>query len=175
MRPATSVARLVRLALPAGAALVLVAAPARAQHAGHHPAPAAAKGDSAGAHASHGAVKKDGHHAAGGWKEMDAFHTVMAETWHPASRSDDLKPLRARAGALAEAARAWAAAVVPGACDTPATRATIAGLATDARALADLVAKPAATDAQLKAALKALHDRFEPVEQGCTPGGHSAH
>jgi hypothetical protein len=143
--------------------LLLLAAPAaaRAQHAGHHPAPAAA--DSA-------KVTKDAH-AAGGWKEMDAFHTQLAATWHPASKSDDLKPLRERAGALADAARAWAAAAVPKACDTPETRTTVAALATDARALADLVAKPTTTDAQLKASLKALHDRFEPVEQGCAPGG----
>ena len=160
--------------------VLLLAAPvaARAQHAGHTAAPAA-KADSAKAHAGHDAVRKDAPHAAGGWKEMDAFHNVLAATWHPASKSDDLKPLRARAGALADAARAWAAAAVPKACDTPATRSTIAALATDARALADLVAKPASTDAQLKASLKALHDRFEPVEHGCTPGAaakaHDAH
>ena len=148
--------------------LLLLAAPAaaRAQHAGHHPAPATA--DSA-------KVTKDGQHAAGGWKEMDAFHTQLAATWHPASKSDDLKPLRAHASALADAARAWAAAAVPKACDTPATRTTIAGLATDARALADLVAKPATTDAQLKASLKALHDRFEPVEHGCASGAAMHH
>ena len=161
--------------------ILLLAAPAaaRAQHAGHHPAPAAAKADSAKAHAGHDAgkdaVTKDGHHAAGGWKEMDAFHTVLAATWHPASKSDDLKPLRERAGALADAARTWAAAAVPKACDTPATRSTIAAVATDARALADLVAKPATTDAQLKASLKALHDRFEPVEHGCAPAGAAKH
>jgi hypothetical protein len=169
---------LARLVLPAaGAALLLLAAPAQAQHAGHHPAPA--KSDS-GAHAAHGAptaVRKDAPHASGGWKEMDAFHNVMAATWHPAGQKNDLKPLRAQAGALAEAARTWAAAPVPKACDTPATRGTIAGLATDARAIADRVAKPASTDAELKAALKALHDRFETVEESCKPAGaaHGAH
>ncbi len=149
--------------------LVLLAAPAaaRAQHAGHHPAPSAAA-DSA-------KVTMVAPHAAGGWMEMDAFHNVLAATWHPASKSDDLQPLRARAGALADAARAWAAAAMPKACDTPETRTTIAALATDARALADLAAKPATTDAQLKASLKALHDRFEPVEQGCAPGGAMKH
>ena len=157
--------------------ILLRAAPvaARAQHAGHHPAPTAA--DSAKAHAGHGTmtVTKDASHAAGGWKEMDAFHNVLAATWHPASKGDDLKPLRAKAGALADVARAWAAAAVPKACDTPATRTTIAALATDARALADLAARPATTDAQLKASLKALHDRFEPVEHGCAPGGAAKH
>lgn len=157
--------------------LVLLAVPAaaRAQHAGHHPAPATA--DSAKAHAGHAAmtVTKDAPRAAGGWTEMDAFHDVLAATWHPASKGDDLKPLRAKAGALADAARAWAAAAVPKACDTPATHTTIAALATDARALADLAATPTATDAQLKASLKALHDRFEPVAHGCASGGAAKH
>jgi hypothetical protein len=173
---------LARLVLPAaGAALLLFAAPAQAQHEGHHPAPT--KADSAKAHAAHAAhgtptaVKKDAPHAAGGWKEMDAFHNVMAATWHPAGQKNDLKPLRAQAGALADAARTWAAAPVPKACDTPATRRTIAGLAADSRALADLVAKPASTDAELKTALRALHDRFETVEESCKPAGasHGAH
>lgn len=173
---------LARLVLPAaGAALLLFAAPAQAQHEGHHPAPA--KADSAKAHATHAAhgaptqVKKDAPHAAGGWKEMDAFHNVMAATWHPAGQKNDLAPLRARAGELAAAARTWAAAPVPKACDTPATRSTVAGLATDARAIADLVAQPASTDAALKAALKALHDRFETVEESCKlPGAsHAGH
>ena len=110
------------------------------------------------------------HHAMSGWKELDAFHMLMMQTWHPAQGKNDLAPTRAKAGAMADAARAWAAAAVPAACDTPETRSTIARLATDSRALADLAARPAATDAELKAALKALHDRFEHVEHGCHPG-----
>ena len=119
-----------------------------------------------------------GHHeAASGWKELDAFHALMMQTWHPASATNDLAPARAKAGAMADAARAWAAATVPAACDKPDVRATIARLATDSRTLADLAARPETTDAALKLALKALHDRFEVVEHGCQParvrpGGH---
>jgi hypothetical protein len=148
-----------RAAFGAAAALALAAAPALAQHAGHHPAPA----DSAKAQAAQAA------HAAAGWKEMDAFHLLMMQTWHPASAKNDLAPARARAGALADAARSWAAAPVPKACDTPANRAALKSLDTESRAFAELAAKPATTDAALKASLKALHDRFEPLEEGCAP------
>jgi hypothetical protein len=165
--------RLVRLVAPAAvaAALLTPAARASAQHAGHHAAPAA---DTA------ARVTKDGHgadHAMSGWKEMDAFHQLMMATWHPASGKNDLAPTRARAGELAAAARAWAAAAVPKACDTPATRAAVKKVAADADALAALAARPGATDAALKASLKGVHDAFEPVEHGCTPGkgAHSGH
>ena len=158
-----------RLALPAAvAALALSAGSAHAQHAGHH-----------GAAADTGKAKTE--HAASGWKEMDAFHQLMMATWHPAQGKGDLAPSRAQAGAMADAARTWAAAPVPKACDTPATRTALAALATDSRALAELAAKPGTADAELKAALKALHDRFEPLEHGCAPAGakkaaaHGAH
>lgn len=153
---------MIRRLLPAAlaAAFVVLAAPAAAQQA-QSPKPAEQHG------AGHGAD-----HAMSGWKEMDAFHLLMMETWHPAKGQNDLKPLRARAGAMADAAQAWAAAAVPKACDTPETRATLAALAKESRALAAQAARADATDAQLKASLKALHDRFEPVEHGCTPGGH---
>ena len=158
-----------RLVVPSAvAALALSAASAGAQHAGHHGAADTAKAQAA--------------HAASGWKEMDAFHQLMMATWHPAQGKSDLAPTRAQAGAMADAARAWAAAAVPKACDTPATRTALSQLATDSRALADLAMKPATPDAELKAALKALHDRFEPLEHGCAPAGakkapapHGAH
>ena len=40
-----------------------------------------------------------------GWKELDAFHTILAATWHPASRKNDLAPLKAQAADLAAAAQ----------------------------------------------------------------------
>lgn len=136
------------------ALLCLAAAPAAAQQHDHG--------------AQHGAAQQ---HAAGGWKEMDAFHQLMMATWHPASGKNDLAPARAKAGELAAAARAWKAAAVPRACDTPATRTAVAKVAADADAFAALAAQAGTTDAALKAALKGVHDAFEPVEEGCAPGG----
>ncbi|MDF1505231.1 hypothetical protein [Roseisolibacter sp. H3M3-2] len=140
---------MLRSLLGASAALILAAAPAAAQQ---H---------------DHGAEQ----HAAGGWKEMDAFHQVMMATWHPAAGKNDLAPARAKAGELAAAARAWKGAAVPKACDTPATRAAVAKVAAGADAFAALAAKAGTTDAALKAALKGVHDDFEPVEEGCAPAG----
>jgi hypothetical protein len=94
----------------------------------------------------------------------------MMQTWHPAAKGD-LAPARRHAARLAERAEAWAAdptTGAPAACTDQATRDRVAALATDARAFATLAAAtPAADDATLTAALRALHDRFEPIEHGC--------
>ena len=42
------------------------------------------------------------------WKEMDNFHMVMAETFHPYKDSANLEPAKSRASELAAAAEEWA-------------------------------------------------------------------
>src|SRR5688572_2220151 len=99
------------------------------------------------------------HHAESGWKELDAFHTLMAATWHPA-KSNDLKPIRAKADSLSLAAQAWSKAKVPMACDTEPLKAAIADVVTGTAKVEQLVAKSAA-DTELHAALHDVHERFE--------------
>ena len=111
-------------------------------------------------------------HMMGPWKEMNAFHTVMAATWHPASQKNDLAPLRSRAKELLTTADAWAASKAPamhGSCATDSVRTSVTKVASQSKALLSLVDNKA-DDAALKAALKELHDAFEVVEKAC--GGH---
>ncbi len=65
-------------------------------------------------------TKKDDHNhhedqAAAGdeWKEMDEFHIVMADAFHPYKDSSNLEPAKNNAGALVEAADKWAQAPLP--------------------------------------------------------------
>ena len=108
------------------------------------------------------------HHMSSGWKEMDAFHTLMAATWHPA-KANDLKPIRAKADSLSLAAQAWSKAKVPMACDTGPLKTAIADVVTGTAKVEQLVAK-SASDADLHAALHDVHERFEVVEKGCKTG-----
>ena len=173
-------------------AAVLAATPARAQagHGTHAPLPARDTAKAAGGHEGHGKagttgmpVAKDAaaahaahgmHGTAGsatmehtsGWKELDAYHMVMMQVWHPAKEKGDLAPIRARASALAASADSVAAATVPAACDTPVNRAEVAKVQAESRALAGLVAGNASDEAVL-AALRSLHERFETVNRGC--------
>lgn len=106
------------------------------------------------------------HHAAGsGWKELDAFHELMAATWHPA-QSGDLKVIRAKADSLSASAKAWAASKAPAACDTKAIRDAITDVVAGSTKVAELVAKNGA-DADVRTALQDVHERFEVVEHGC--------
>jgi hypothetical protein len=108
------------------------------------------------------------HHAKSGWNELDAYHEIMAATWHPA-KDNDLKPIRARADSLAASAKRWAEAKVPTACDTKPIKDAIADVVTGSARVAQLVAAKAA-DADVRAALHDVHERFEVVEKGCKPG-----
>ncbi len=107
-------------------------------------------------------------HAMSGWKELDAFHMVMMQTWHPAKGMNNLAPIRAKAAELAEKAELWTKSDFPKGCDTPVMRDAVTKAAAQAQELAKLVA--AGPDDQVKAALKTVHDSFEIVEKGCKPG-----
>jgi hypothetical protein len=107
------------------------------------------------------------HGASSGWKELDAFHELMAATWHPA-RSGDLKVIRAKADSLSASAKSWAASKVPAACDTKVIREAMADVVTGSAKVATLVANNG-VDADVRTALHDVHERFEVVEHGCQP------
>lgn len=109
-------------------------------------------------------------HMSSGWKEMDAFHKLLGATYHPVEKSGDLKPLRASANDLSAAARAWAASTAPAKCRTEAVRTAVSTISIDALGIANQVLANA-QDAELKASITKLHDKFEEVEKAC--GGHA--
>jgi len=106
------------------------------------------------------------HHGSSGWKELDAFHTLMAETWHAVAKSSDFTTIRAKADSLALAAKRWAESPVPKACDTAPVRSAIADVAKGSAEVAAMVARKA-PDAEIRTALHDVHERFEVVEHGC--------
>lgn len=135
---------------------------AAAQH--EHPPVKVEKDKPAAAHTGHSMEHMSG------WKELDAYHMVMMQVWHPAKAKGDLAPIRAQAGKLADAADTWARAAIPSACDTPDNRSNIARVQTESRALVTLASS--GSDADLKAALAAVHERFELVNRGCKVSHH---
>ncbi len=100
------------------------------------------------------------------WRELDDFHTVMAETYHPLE-DGDFKPIRQRANELAARAKDWAASPVPENYATkPEFKAVMDSLVKESQALAEMIAKNA-SDKEVKTVLTALHDRFHQVEAMC--------
>ena len=113
------------------------------------------------------AMEKE-HAAATGWKELDAFHTLLAGTWHPVEKSKDFKPIRMQAADLADAAQALNAAKAPKQCDGKSVRDARAAISLGTRTLANQVVRKA-SDADVRKALQAIHTRFESVETKCRP------
>lgn len=103
-----------------------------------------------------------------GWKEMDAYHALIAATWHPAKENGDMAPIRAKAKELAASAKTLAASTPPAACNKPALKEAATKLAPESQAIAEMVAKNASNNA-IKDALKLLHDHFDVLEEGCGP------
>lgn len=100
------------------------------------------------------------------WKELDEFHTVMAETYHP-MEDGNFAPIRARASELAMRAKEWANSQPPANFVLkPEFKATMDSLVQESARLAEMIAKNA-PDTDVKTALTALHERFHQVEGMC--------
>lgn len=99
------------------------------------------------------------------WSELTVFHDVMSQTFHPMEEGE-LKPIRSRAGEVAEKARQWADSKPPKIYDKPEIKANLAKLADESKALAALVGAKA-SDTQIKESLTCLHDRFHTIVGLC--------
>jgi hypothetical protein len=103
-----------------------------------------------------------------GWKELDAYHMLMMATWHPAKDKNDLAPIRVKATEMVASAKLVAASKSPMACQKPELLKVQAALPAETEKVAAMVTAKVA-DAELKAGLKGLHDRFDLLE-GCASG-----
>ena len=96
------------------------------------------------------------------WPEMESFHMVMAEAYHPYKDSANLEPVKSLAENLAKESEKWAGATLPRAVDDGEVKAKLEKLRKDCRALADQV-KSGASNEQIGAALTALHETFHTI------------
>jgi len=111
----------------------------------------------------------DEHHGAeatggDGWKEMDSFHMIMAETFHPYKDSSNLQPAKTHAEHLAMEADKWASSTLPEKVNNEETKTKLEQLKTDTRTFADKV-KAGAPDAELGTQLTAVHDLFHQIQE----------
>lgn len=111
-------------------------------------------------------AKMEKEHASSGWKELDAYHKLMMDTWHPAKGANDLKPLKLKAKDLSASAKSLAKSTPPAACNRADMVEAARQLAPASDALAQQVLS-GASDAALKSALQDLHEKFELLEKGC--------
>lgn len=101
------------------------------------------------------------------WAEMETFHNVMAETFHP-MEDGEMKPILTRAQEMADKAKAWQNSTLPARYEPvkDSVNFYLAKLVDESQALADMVAKKAKED-DIKKNLTALHDRYHAVSDFC--------
>jgi hypothetical protein len=104
------------------------------------------------------------------WKEMDSFHMIMAEAFHPYKDSSNLAPVKKMAEEMAIEAEKWANASIPTKVDNKEVKEELQKLKADTRALADLI-KSGADDAAIGSSLDALHDSFHEIMEAWHGGG----
>ncbi len=107
------------------------------------------------------------------WTEMDAFHMVMAETFHPFKDSANIEPVKAQAGELVKAAETWAAAPLPEKVNNDEVKAKLQDLKTGSASLAQLVAT--GTTEEIGASLTSLHDKFHELQEAWYGAGEEKH
>ena len=103
------------------------------------------------------------------WKEMDEFHMIMAETFHPYKDSSNLEPAKTRAGELATAADRWASASLPAKVDNEEIKTKLQQLRSETATLAGNVR--AGDDNLVAAQLTKVHDIFHEIQEAWY-GGH---
>ena len=105
------------------------------------------------------------------WPALKAFHTVMAQTFHP-SEEGNLKPVRTRAAELVEKADALSKGAIPKDYNSPEMQDAIKRLQAGSREVKKMVSDKA-TDEELKDQMVLLHDNFHEIMGLCSKGeGH---
>lgn len=115
----------------------------------------------------HAAVSKDE------WKEMDDFHLLMAEAFHPYKDNKDLAPAKAKAGELAAAAEKWANAPLPEKVNNDEVKTKLEQLKTGTASFVETV--KSGDDTKIADELTRLHDQFHEIQEVLYVGGHGEH
>ncbi len=114
--------------------------------------------------------------AAKEWKEMDDFHMVMAESFHPYKDSSNLEPAKVNAQDLAKSAKEWRDSSAPEGVDADKMKSSLDELV---RLSDEFAAKAgSAADDEIASSLTTLHDLFHDLQNdfyGGAGGHHHDH
>jgi hypothetical protein len=99
------------------------------------------------------------------WKEMNEFHNVMSETFHPAEEGK-LDPIKKRSQEMVEKAVAWQKSTAPEGYDKLKVNASLEKLVKGAKELNQLV-KAKSSDKVLTDKLSGLHEVFHEIMEKC--------
>ena len=112
--------------------------------------------------------------AADEWPEMEAFHAIIAEAYHPFKDSANVAPAKELAESLALEADKWQAAPLPEKVNTEKVQSMLVDLKTSARMLSDQL-KTGRTDEVVGALLTTVHDNFHKIMEAWYSSGKEKH
>lgn len=99
------------------------------------------------------------------WKEMDAFHDVMSETFHP-SEEGNLQPIKTRIDEMVNKAKAWRKSAVPANFDSKKAKTKLKELVKGTEGLRKTIRKNG-SDPDITKELAELHDTFHYIMEKC--------
>ncbi|MBM3178464.1 MAG: hypothetical protein FJZ78_10715 [Bacteroidetes bacterium] len=102
---------------------------------------------------------------------LNAFHDVMAQSYHPVADSGNLEPAKLRAAELAEVSAQWQAKTVAEAGDTAALSIKLTTLR-DSCASFDRAVKAGTPDSTLRKSLTDIHHLFHQIHESARGGHH---
>jgi hypothetical protein len=105
------------------------------------------------------------------WKEKDAFHTVMSQTFHP-MESGDFKPIRKRSNEMYMAAKNWSKSTIPANLENPKEISKmLKNLVKESKSLDNKI-KTGCTNEYITKKLTGLHDIFHDLVGACSGEHH---
>ncbi|HEX5172144.1 MAG TPA: hypothetical protein VFW11_23370 [Cyclobacteriaceae bacterium] len=108
------------------------------------------------------------------WADMDSFHMIMAESFHPFSDSGNLQPAKEHAAAMEELAAHWASASLPDKVNNDDMKSRLNELKISTANFNTLVAD--SDDKVLGDSLTKIHDLFHHIMESWHGGGeHHTH
>lgn len=110
------------------------------------------------------------------WKEMDDFHMIMAESFHPYKDSSNLEPAIRNAPEMAAAADRWASAALPDRVDNEEVRSKLNQLKDDTSNFVGIARD--GDQEKIGTSLTALHDLFHELQEewyAAAAGDHEEH
>jgi len=110
------------------------------------------------------------------WPQLDSFHDVMAQAWHPVEDSGNFEPAKRLAADMEQGAREWTEAPVPAQLDKAEVSARIKVLLDSCAAFRKAV-EAGRPDSLLKPSLAEMHHLFHRLQEswhhaGKADGGH---
>jgi len=107
------------------------------------------------------------------WREMDDFHMIMAESFHPFKDSANLAPAKAKAAEMAASAERWLAAPLPEKVNNDSVKAKLEALKTKTTAFVETA--KSTDDKVVGDALTELHDMFHELQEAWYAGHEGEH